>query len=113
MSKLPYIKEHPDTAFTMLTRYLIPLVDKGESIPIKQVYEMCSNNTLIPWLEKNADLSFWDDDSKTIMAVEFDSFANCYTADDFGIENNGILFLVAMCQCFIKTPPSRTIEDCI
>lgn len=99
--------------FVMLAQDLNSLIDKGASIPVNDVYRMCSENKLIDWLDENckSSMSMWDDDTKKIMAVEFDSFANCYTADDFGVYNNGIAFIIVMCLQFIINKPSRTIKD--
>lgn len=108
--KIPYVKEHPDTAFVMLASNLNRLLDKGESLTINDTFDMCDNHSLIPWLERNADLSFWDDDSKRIMAFEFEAYAQCYGPR--GFENNGICFIIDMALSFVKNPPKRTIKDC-
>lgn len=71
---------------------------------------MCDNHTLISWLEKNTDLSSWDEDSKKIMAFEFEAYAQCYGA--IGFENNGICYIIDMVLTFVKNPPQLTIEDC-
>lgn len=99
--------------FSLLAMDLNALIDEGKSIPVEDVYRMCSDRTLIDWLDINcrSSISMWDEETKKIMAVEFDSLANCYTADDLGVKNNGVAFILAMCLEFIDNKPSRKIED--
>ena len=109
----PYVKQFTQTAFIMMANQLNHLIDKGVQLSTDEVYEMCEKHTLIPWLEKNTDMSLWDNDSKIIMAEEFDALASCYVSEDFGVKHNGLCFLLAMALSFVQNPPSRTLDDCI
>lgn len=111
--KQPYVKKFPQTAFIMMANHLNHLIDMGVQLSVDETYKMCQTHTLIPWLEKNTDMSLWDNDSKIIMSEEFDAMASCYVAEDFGVKHNGICFILAMALSFILNPPSRTVEDCI
>ena len=101
--------------FALLARDLLTLLDEGKSIPVKEAMNMCHNNTIIDWLEKNLpkSMGFWDNETKTIMTVEFESLANCILPEELGVSNNGIALLLSFCLEFIMTPPTRTIKDCI
>ena len=101
--------------FALLARELNTLLDEGKSISVKDTMNMCHDNTIIGWLEKNTprSMSFWDDETKTIMSVEFESLANCILPEELGVSNNGISLLLSFCLVFIMTPPTRTIEDCM
>ncbi|MCH5237988.1 MAG: hypothetical protein J1E95_09355 [Muribaculaceae bacterium] len=109
----PIIHKHPKLVFTSLISYLNQLLDKKKWISLQDTYKMCDNHTLVNWIESNTNFSFEDDDSRKIMNVEFDSFANCYIAEDFGIENNGLCYMIAMCVSFIQNPPTRNVQDII
>lgn len=111
--KLPYVKKSPQTAFIMLAKHLNRLVDQGMHLSLEEVYEMCKKHTLLSWLERYTDMSLWDNESKIIMVEEFDALASCYVAEDFGVEHNGICFILAMVLSFVINPPTRTIEGCL
>lgn len=100
--------------FTLLTYDLLPLVDKGQTLPMDQFMKMCEDYTIMKWLKENArHYELWDDELKIILAEEFCALANCVIPENnFGVINNGILALVAFCQEFINEPPSRTRIDC-
>lgn len=101
--------------FALLARELNTLLDEGKSIPVEEIMMMCNNNTVIEWLAKNTphSMAMWDEETKTIMSVEFESFANCILPEELGVTNNGIALLLSFCLEFIMTPPTRTIQDCI
>lgn len=103
------IKKHE--AFTSLALRLNALLDKGETLSIRDVFNMCENGSIVTWLDEHSLIPEWDDDCKAIMNAEFFSLANCVTADEFGIEHNGIGFLLAMSLCFANNLPTRDLED--
>lgn len=108
------IKFQPDI-FTLLTYELLSLADKGHSLPVKLVMNMCEDYTIMNWLKENTQAySLWDDDVKVILAEEFFSLANCIIPEDtYNISSNGILLLAAFCQELINQHgPSRTRVDC-
>lgn len=95
----------------MLAIGLNRLNDQGLTLSVDEALEMCENRTLISWIEENmVDVSPWDEESKTIMSVEFRAYASCY--GDCGFKNNGIAYLVEMALSFVNNPPQRTIKDC-
>ena len=100
--------------FTLLTYDLISLVDKGQNLPMDQFMKMCEDYTIMKWLKENTRFyEIWDDDLKIILAEEFCALANCVIPEDtYGVENNGILALVAFCQELINEGPSRSRKDC-
>lgn len=100
--------------FTLLTYDLLSMVDKGNTIPMDQFMNMCDDYTIMKWLKEHTQFyELWDDDLKIILAEEFCSIANCMLPeDDYGISNNGILALIAFCQEYINTPPTRSRIDC-
>lgn len=100
--------------FTLLSYELLSLVDRGESMSVKSVLNMCEDYTIMPWLRDNVKTyQLWDNEIKIILAEEFASLANVISPEGkYGIANNGILVLIAFCQELINEKTSRTIEDC-
>ena len=97
------------SCYTLLGFQLARLADKGLKVSAKEILDLCYNHTLIMWLEsKGVDFSLWSNEDKEIMNEEFDALAS---TEDFGIENDGIILLMAFCYEFIGNPPTRTVED--